>query len=146
MIFRTISLFTLSAFLLTTYSCNNDDDSAALNCDQISIAQVPSSQGDEYTLTDVTITGDWMDVYVGYGGGCEAHCFEIIWSGSVSTSIYLLLTHDARNDQCEAYINENVSFDLSLIRNRVLSENSNLDEVTVYIEYYYPSVPLIYHF
>jgi hypothetical protein len=53
---------------------------------------------------------------VEYGGGCEAHALELIavggWMESFPVQVRLMLTHDDRDDPCDAVVRDTVRFGL----------------------------------
>jgi len=79
---------------------------------------------DTYNITNTYIQGDTLEITLQYSGGCEEHEFNLIGTGEfldlmqaepVQTSI--LLSHNANNDLCEAFITEILFFDLTPLKN-----------------------------
>jgi hypothetical protein len=93
----------------------------------------PPSQGEVLTRTDCpALGGDYLDVMswevtddgyldvtVGYGGGCADHDIWACWDGQAAPSIppqvQIVLGHDAHGDSCDAYITETRRFDLAAV-------------------------------
>ena len=82
---------------------------------------------DPITLNSASVTEDRLDISVSYSGGCQTHRIGICWSGTFDTGMTPALTtgvvtHDANNDFCEAYITESLSFDLFPIRTEWMAQ------------------------
>ena len=79
-----------------------------------------ASDGDSTELASAAISGDTLTIDASYGGGCEAHDFQICWDQSFAESepvqVWLEVWHDAHGDGCEAYLSETLSFDLSPLK------------------------------
>ena len=85
-----------------------------------------ASQGDPWDLvTDgaedpIAVVAGELRVRVGYGGGCAEHEFQICWDGGFLESnpvqARLDLLHRGNNDGCDAYLTEELSFDLAPMR------------------------------
>ena len=79
-----------------------------------------TATSDEFALRETRIEGDILTLIVGYGGGCEAHEFELIASLAATKSIppqhVLKLLHDGNGDVCEAYLTSELRFDLMPFR------------------------------
>ncbi|MDZ4701109.1 MAG: hypothetical protein SH809_15475 [Rhodothermales bacterium] len=77
-------------------------------------------QQDPYATDTTFVRGDSLIVKVGYSGGCQNHFFRIVSEVSPIASPLpaydLMLIHDANGDSCEAYIQEERSFDLVPLR------------------------------
>jgi hypothetical protein len=63
---------------------------------------------------------DMLKLFVQYSGGCEDHEFLLIgptgFLESKPVQINLLLSHNANNDRCEAYLSEELEFDLTPLK------------------------------
>ncbi|MBW2258167.1 MAG: hypothetical protein JRI25_26700 [Deltaproteobacteria bacterium] len=79
---------------------------------------------DTYDLESFEIAGDEVDIGVMYSGGCANHGFTLCWDGSWSRSdpkiVNLDLVHDANGDTCEAWISDELTFDVHLIQEEIL--------------------------
>jgi len=102
---------------------------------------------DAFTLDSVVINGDCMDVAVHYGGGCQEHEFQLTELPTMSSSTMgplpvLIISHEANDDLCDAWIMDIISFDLSGLKNqgsnstrfilRLNFEGSNHSEIITY--------------
>ena len=72
---------------------------------------------DAYTLGAVEADGRTLRAEVSYGGGCRAHRMDLVawggWLESEPVQVNALITHDAGDDPCDAYLTEERVFDLS---------------------------------
>ena len=75
---------------------------------------------DPYEMTAAAIHGDTLVVTVSYSGGCEAHDFTLVVAGTFKESDPVQLTadlaHDANGDACEAWLTEELRFDLGPVQ------------------------------
>ncbi len=77
----------------------------------------PAVEKDAFRIDSVYVRGDLLHVFVSYGGGCKEHDFQLY----STTGIYLSLPpqgdvylgHDGHGDMCEAYLSEELIFDLT---------------------------------
>jgi len=70
---------------------------------------------DPVTINDVKNYNNILHVNVSYGGGCEEHEFQLIASSfmeSEPVQVNVLLSHEDNDDPCDAWITENLSFNL----------------------------------
>jgi hypothetical protein len=76
---------------------------------------------DPANLQELTVVGNRLDARVGYGGGCAVHAFKLVvwggWMESYPVQVRALLSHDAKNDPCDAFITRDLSFDLRPLKN-----------------------------
>lgn len=89
--------------------CRTDDG------DPIEVGH-PDGTGDA-----VWIEEDTLHVIVSHGGGCEEHVYEICWPDqafmeSEPVQVALEIWHDANDDMCDAYLTEELAFDLTPLR------------------------------
>ncbi|MBT33348.1 MAG: hypothetical protein CMO01_27115 [Thalassobius sp.] len=119
----------LTIFLLSVIvsACSEDEDVAPLDSTEkvnIIVGQDTYNKflngnyvTDPFTINDVNINGNYLEVEVSYSGGCEEHTFEMVWPESVDQiyppKVPVILTHDANGDLCEAYITETLKIDLA---------------------------------
>jgi hypothetical protein len=72
---------------------------------------------DELSVTELRVEGDTLYVGVGHGGGCAQHryglCYGDAWATSNPVQVGLQVLHDDGGDRCEAYLSEELSFDLT---------------------------------
>ena len=75
---------------------------------------------DAVAIRQATIVGDSLTVVALYGGGCVEHEFLFIASTSFGESFpvqtQVLLSHNANSDGCEAYIQNELAFDLTPLK------------------------------
>ena len=75
---------------------------------------------DPYELVAARIKGDTLRVTVSYSGGCRDHSFELELADIVVTAdpphLRATLLHDANNDLCEAWLTEDLEFDLTPVK------------------------------
>ena len=77
---------------------------------------------DDVMINDVSIVNNKLVLNVSYSGGCKEHLFKLIasdsWLESYPVQTPILLSHDANNDNCEAFITETLSFNLLPLKER----------------------------
>ena len=100
-----------------------DDGTAAARTPLRAVAFGPEPQQiDEFVMEAAAIAADTLTAKVSYGGGCKDHEF-VLTAGeefleSDPVQLLLTLTHDANGDACEAWLTEDLRFDLTGIRER----------------------------
>ena len=78
---------------------------------------------DDFDLDTAYIEDDCIYFLVHYSGGCKEHDFILGIDPLICSSPnYLVLTHNANQDDCEAYLTETLSFDLTSLQQPGLSE------------------------
>ncbi len=69
---------------------------------------------------ETEIDGDYVNMSVRYGGGCVVHDFHLVawggWMESHPVQVRAFLSHDAKNDPCDAIVHRELSFDLRPLR------------------------------
>jgi hypothetical protein len=73
---------------------------------------------DPYKILDVSITGNFMEIVVQYGGGCvDLHDFKLIGSPNLAKSLppqrVIQLVHDNKDDNCKALITKTLKFSVT---------------------------------
>jgi len=67
-------------------------------------------------LDSLRIEGDHLRFRVAYGGGCADHDFKLVawggWMESFPVQVRAFLSHDGKNDPCDAIVARDLSFDL----------------------------------
>ncbi len=81
-----------------------------------------ADHGDPYQVDGLAILGDTLTVTLSAGGGCETHDWVLCWpDGAFAESdpvqAHLDVWHDNHDDPCDAWISEDVPFDLAPLRN-----------------------------
>ena len=79
-----------------------------------------SAPNDSNTISNVELIDDILNMTVSYSGGCEDHEFELIGTNNFMESdpvqINIRLSHNANNDICKAYLTEELTFDLTPLK------------------------------
>ena len=84
------------------------------------IDELPS---DQLIINDVTIEDGCIYINLGYSGGCKEHEIELVqmplFCGTPPIPDPMFyLTHDANGDLCEAFITEELQYDLKPLKNQ----------------------------
>lgn len=90
--------------------------------------------GDMFFIDTAYIQGDILKMIIGYSGGCEVHNFEMY---VITENPDLMLSHNANNDACEAYLHSTLHFNLKTLQ--VPDKNSitfNLRNTPIMSSYY----------
>ena len=109
-----------------------------------------SRQTDAFRLESAAVNGDVLAIEVSYAGGCRNHEFLLRASRSFqvvadSVRLEVALIHNANGDPCEAYLTEQIRFDLDPVK-RLYQRVYRRDAGTVYLRLDGHSGPLVYHF
>ncbi|MFX0206444.1 MAG: NigD-like C-terminal domain-containing protein [Candidatus Hodarchaeota archaeon] len=115
------SIIVLGFYTLTQL---NEGD---LSNDYIGIQQIlldnssyKNSPRDTVTFNNITLDKDLLTLEVSYGGGCRKHIFTLIGSNVFKESnpvrTDIVLSHNANDDPCEAWLTEKLHFDLSPLK------------------------------
>jgi hypothetical protein len=87
------------------------EDPLSFNRDSIEI--------DDFDINEIYINADLLTLNISYSGGCKEHTFQLYATRGIYKSnppqADVFLSHNANGDFCEAYITENIKFDLSLM-------------------------------
>ena len=105
---------------------------------------------DAFQLTSAAVKDNFLAVEVSYSDGCRNHEFLLLAPHtfqvlSDSVLLEIALIHDANDDPCEAFLSEQLRFDLRPIRRRY-QETYDRDSGTVYLRLDGHSGPLVYRF
>lgn len=77
----------------------------------------PAVEKDPFHIDSVYVNGDLLHVFVSYGGGCQEHDFSLYSTNGIYLSLPpqgdVYLGHDGHGDMCEAYLSEELIFDLT---------------------------------
>ncbi len=81
----------------------------------------PSEVGsDPVDVLDAQIEGDVVTLSVGHSGGCEKHNYALCYTGefleSYPVQAPMHLIHDAGGDTCDAYLEQELHFDLTPLK------------------------------
>ncbi len=67
---------------------------------------------DAFSVDSLQIKDDYLELMVSYSGGCKSHIFQLTILPTMGPLNTLSLCHEANNDLCEAWITENITFDI----------------------------------
>jgi hypothetical protein len=122
-LFFSITIFILLFFSncdllrLTSFSNNYIVKKSAILFDDSSKIDIST---DALNLTKASIRNDLLTLTVGYSGGCKEHEFQLfVWKGIAKSNpprAELLLSHNGNGDLCEAYITQELKFDLTAFK------------------------------
>jgi hypothetical protein len=83
---------------------------------------------DGLEIQSAKIVGNTLSIEVAYGGGCKEHVFELYVSPALAKSLppkgSLILTHDANQDGCYAFIRKSLEFDLLSLKDFFYNEKT----------------------
>lgn len=86
-----------------------------------------SRKSDSFDIESLSLQGDLLKLVVSFGGGCQAHTFDVWTDNSLSLDqppvIKLFISHDANGDRCEALLQQELLIDLSPIKAAFLKAN-----------------------
>jgi hypothetical protein len=72
------------------------------------------------TVDSLTISGNILNVYLKYGGGCAQHDIDLVWNKvtmkSMPPQLPLGFRHDAHGDACKKLVTEMRPFDLTPLK------------------------------
>lgn len=87
---------------------------------EVKIVEEIPAENDDYNLAAAGIKGDYLEVIVNYGGGCEEHEFTLFAEEGIMKSLppqqNVYLVHENNGDMCEAGVNEKIIFDLKPLK------------------------------
>jgi hypothetical protein len=101
---------------------------------------------DPFVINTAGISENVLTLSVSYGGGCETHDFLLYMSPPVFMESFpaqasLYLHHDGHDDACDAYLTEELHFDLNPIRNLYYRSYGSYDNIILNIYRYYQDQP-----
>lgn len=121
---QTLVLFTFCFFSFVFTNCDSTDlplNNQTCGSEIIIDTNYDSTTGDAFTITNITITENCLTATVQYGGGCgdELVSFEFLAS-TASFPVTIPAMLDTKiimddNDDCEALITKDISFDLTAL-------------------------------
>jgi hypothetical protein len=75
---------------------------------------------DPVTISSAVVRGDSLELSVSFGGGCREHRFLLLsdaaWMESYPVQVGARLSHDARDDNCDAWLSRVLRFDLTPLK------------------------------
>lgn len=113
---KTLSFLLLLPLFLNFNGCERDEPEP----DPICTAMTTWSNDlptDGFRPDSAKIEGDCLNLWVHYSGGCKDHEFFLTSLPTMGIIPVLSVHHNANGDMCEAYIADQVSFDLSSLQN-----------------------------
>jgi hypothetical protein len=76
---------------------------------------------DAFSILNVALKGDILEIEVSYGGGCREHDFDLQFNGlykkSMPAQAAIWLVHENHGDACRAMIQKKLYYNISSIRN-----------------------------
>ncbi len=114
---------------------NSNNTDVELIADSVAFNNLRNkSVSDKFKIDSAYLIEDWMICNVSFSGGCANHHFKAYWNQQINTDSLaetkIILTHDARNDTCEAYISQEININLKWLTN---SENSVYNHIIYHI-------------
>jgi hypothetical protein len=115
-----------SIIVLGFYALNQLNE-ADLSDDYIGIQQMlldssfyENASRDTVNFNQITLDQDRLTIDLSYSGGCRNHIFTLIGSNEFMESnpvrTDIVLSHNANDDPCEAWLREKLYFDLSPLK------------------------------
>ncbi|MFX1535532.1 MAG: hypothetical protein ACFFDI_15000 [Promethearchaeota archaeon] len=117
-----LGFFALNQGIFGLLALNQDDSQAQkiIVDDLIDGSYYQNAPRDPLSISSIELNNDILNAKVSFSGGCKGHNFALIASRGFMESdpvqINVLLSHDAHNDLCEAWITEDLAFDLSPLK------------------------------
>ena len=111
-----------------------EDESEVLesNCPEITLNNYNTIWTDDYYIINEVSVNDLeeLELNISHSGGCQEHEYlllqEPVFCGTPPIYITIMLSHNANEDACEAWITRDLCFDISSIYSVY-----NTDEITV---------------
>jgi hypothetical protein len=103
------------------------------------------AERDQFDIINVTVKNDLITFDIGYGGGCENHTFTLIskeaFMESWPVQVDIVLSHDDKDDPCDAYLYESLIFDLTSLKIKWKNEyQSDSGTIIMHLEDYVESI------
>lgn len=114
------------------YSCDdNDQNKPKSDCPSLMQENNEGQYPNDYLIINsVSSQDNELNLNISHSGGCEDHEYELIqeplFCGTPPIYISIYLSHNSNNDPCEAWITEDLCFDLSTV-----FENFPEDDITI---------------
>ncbi|MCP4717708.1 MAG: hypothetical protein GY868_21500 [Deltaproteobacteria bacterium] len=161
---KVLTVFVCSVFFVAACvfgGCENDNvstDNTTDNGTDGFSAPITLSNGtspeeytiDPFTIESPTVEGDELKLTVSYSGGCQEHAFSLVaysyFVESKPKQAAVLLTHDAHDDMCEAYLTEELSFDLTPLKIQYLDQSQETNGTIILLLHEYEGDALEYMF
>lgn len=92
---------------------------------------------DMLNINRVALEKDFLSFEVSYSGGCKEHLIELFAFKEIQKSnpaqVTLILSHDAKEDECLAYITQKIIFDLTRLKEFLKNTYNIRDKVLLVI-------------
>lgn len=131
-IMKELLFFIVAAIIVTACAKEYDsnlisDNGIELIADSVEYSNLMNKMNsDSFHIDSVYASYDWIFCQVSYSGGCKEHIFTAVWDENIYVDslahISVLITHNSNGDSCEAYINDELGINISL-----LTDGKNLD-------------------
>ena len=119
-------LFLCLLFACKTSNKPNPTEPSEETCKSIVIDLDKFNQCNEkldYNLDTAYIEQQNLFVKISYSGGCEEHEFDFLWDRAMLKSyppqFRICLAHDAKGDNCEAYLSKTLCMSLNGLENPI---------------------------
>ena len=90
---------------------------------------------DPLHFNSAVVNGDKLFINVSYSGGCRTHEVQPYALKSIEKSnparVSIMLSHNADNDLCEAYLTKDYEFDLSALKDFAINQHNITDKVVL---------------
>ena len=98
----------------------NDDSNTKTEVVMVDDIGTSSWAADPFNLSAATLEGDELNLNVAYSGGCQEHLFRFVAErnfidGDPVEAVFVL-SHNANDDACEAWITNKLNFNLSPLK------------------------------
>ena len=123
---KKLIVLTFLPFLLL--GCKKSETPIVTDCDQIGVvddARMRTAPRDDFSFVSAEIVDDCLEVIVQYGGGCGGATFELIAGDDVTDGVppqRLMLISFEDKDDCEAWITDTLSFDITALQVDISNE------------------------
>jgi hypothetical protein len=71
---------------------------------------------DRVEVQELSVNDNWVNLRVSFGGGCAVHDFKLVawggWMESFPVQVRSFLSHDGKDDPCDAIVFRDLAFDL----------------------------------
>ncbi len=114
---------------------NSDDEIKSVRL--INGSDTSIIEKDLLNVNGVEIDSDLLAFNISYSGGCREHKIELYGLKEIAESnpaqVTLMLSHNADNDMCEAYLTQKILFDLTALKNYLRDDHNINDKVLLII-------------
>lgn len=92
---------------------------------------------DPLQFNKASVDGDKLLLNLSYSGGCRTHEIELFALKSIEKTnparVTVLISHNSKDDLCEAYITKDYKFDLSALKDYAINHYNITDKVVLVI-------------